>query len=84
MKTISIAALVIGVLGALPAVASDEHGQNFTQRQMAHCVMHRVKDVPNESYKMAIKACKDQFDASASSDKLTQTAMTVASAEGAK
>jgi hypothetical protein len=76
MKTISIAALVIGVLVALPAVAGDEHDQNFTPRQMAHCVMHRVKDAPGESYKTAIKACKNQFDAAASSEKLTQTAMT--------
>ena len=72
------------VLMALPAVAGDDHGQNFTQRQMAHCVMHRVKDAPNESYKTAIKACKDQLDAAASNGKLTQTAMTVESAEAAK
>jgi hypothetical protein len=84
MKTISIAALVIGVLVALPAVATDDRGQNFTPRQMAHCVMHRVKDAPSESYKTAIKACKDQFDAAASNGKLTQTAMAVDSAEAAK
>ena len=84
MKTFSIAALLIGLLVALPAVAGDDPGLNFTPRQMAHCVMHRVKDAPSESYKAAIKACKDQFDAAASSGKLTQTAMTVDPAEAAK
>jgi len=84
MKASSIAALLIGLPVALPAAAGDDPGQNFTPRQMAHCVMHRVKDAPHESYKSAITACKHQFDADASDEKLTQTAMIVGSSTTAK
>jgi hypothetical protein len=75
MSKFSIAALVIAVLFSLPAMAGDDRSPNFTPRQMAHCVMHRVKDTPSESYKTAIKACKSEFDAAASADKGAQTAM---------
>jgi hypothetical protein len=84
MSKISITALAVAVLFSLPAVAGDARSLNFTPRQMAHCVMHRVKDSPSESYKNAYRACKDQFDASAANDKENQTAMNNADAAAAK
>jgi hypothetical protein len=67
MNKLSIAVLTIAVLFALPAIAGGERGPNYTPRQLAHCVMARAKASPNESYKVAFKACREQLD--------TQTAM---------
>jgi hypothetical protein len=67
MKKLSIAVLTIAVLFALPAIAGDDRSPNYTPRQLAHCVMARTKASPNESYKVAFKACREQLD--------TQTAM---------
>jgi hypothetical protein len=75
MSKISIAALMIAVTSSLPAAAGDTRTPNFTPRQMAHCVMHRVKDAPGESYKAAIKACKEEFDSAASNERDAQTVM---------
>jgi hypothetical protein len=81
MSKISIAALTIAVMFSLSAAAGDDiTSPNFTPRQMAHCVMHRVKDSPSESYKAAIKACKAEFDAAASNERDAQTAMNTANA----
>jgi hypothetical protein len=77
MKKLSIAVLTIAVLFALPAIAGDDRGPNYTPRQLAHCVMARAKASPNESYKVAFKACREQLD--------TRTAMnSVAAAEPVK
>jgi hypothetical protein len=67
MNKLSIAVLTIAVLFALPAIAGDDRSPNYTPRQLAHCVMARAKASPNESYKVAFKACREQLD--------TQTAM---------
>jgi ABC-type transporter MlaC component len=80
MSKISIAALTIAVMFSLSAAAGDAANPNFTPRQMAHCVMHRVKDSPSESYKAAIRACKEEFDSAASNERDAQTAMNNANA----
>jgi hypothetical protein len=67
MNKLSIAVLTIPVVFALPAAAGDDRSPNYTPRQLAHCVMARAKASPNESYKAAFKACREQLD--------TQTAM---------
>jgi hypothetical protein len=82
MSKISIAALMIAVMFSLSAAAGDARSPNFTPRQMAHCVMHRVKDSPSESYKAAIKACKEEFDSAASNGRDAQTAMNNADPAG--
>jgi hypothetical protein len=77
MNKLSIAVFTIAVLLALPAIAANERSPNYTPRQLAHCVMARAKASPNESYKVAFKACREQLD--------TQTAMNnVADAEPVK
>jgi hypothetical protein len=67
MTKLSIAVLTIAVLFALPAIAADDRSPNYTPRQLAHCVMARTKASPNESYKVAFKACREQLN--------TETAM---------
>jgi hypothetical protein len=77
MNKLSIAVLTVAALFALPAIAGDDRSPSYTPRQLAHCVMARAKASPNESYKVAFKACREQLD--------TQTAMNnVADAEPAK
>jgi hypothetical protein len=73
MSNISWTALTLSLLVTLPAAADDSKSANPTSRQMAHCVMARVKTTPSESYKVAFKACRDQFGAA--NDARTQTAM---------
>jgi surface antigen len=74
MSKISIAVLTVALLFALPAVAGDDRGRNYTPRQLAHCVMARAKVSPNESYKVAFKACREQLETVAN-DAKTQTVM---------
>jgi hypothetical protein len=74
MSKISIAVLTVALLFALPAVAGDDRGPNYTPRQLAHCVMARAKASPNESYKVAFKACREQLETVANDGK-TQTVM---------
>ena len=54
--------LVVGLLISVPAAADDSKNTAPTARQMAHCMMARVKTPPHESYRTAFKACKEQFE----------------------
>jgi hypothetical protein len=54
--------LVLALLVSWPAVADETRSAGPTPRQMAHCMMARVKVSPNESYKTAFKACREQFE----------------------
>jgi hypothetical protein len=67
----------ICVLALAPAFAGDANSPAFTPRQMAHCVMKRVRSNAAESYRDAFKACKIQFD-SMRSEGPTDSAMTAA------
>ena len=60
-----------------PAFASDLNSPAFTPRQMAHCMMKRVRANSAESYRDAFKACKSQFE-SVRSDRPADTSMTAA------
>ncbi len=77
MTKLSIAVLTIAVVFAVPAIAGAAISPNYTPRQLAHCVMSRAKASPNESYKVAFKACREQLN--------SQTALnSVADAEPVK
>lgn len=67
----------IGLATSAPAYGADSNSPAFTPRQMAHCMMKRLRANTAESYRDAFKACKSQFD-SERSDRPTDTAMTVA------
>jgi hypothetical protein len=62
MSKILYAAPILGLLISLPASADDTKNSNPTPRQMAHCMMARVKLDRNESYKSAFKACREEFE----------------------
>jgi hypothetical protein len=67
MNKASIAGLAI-CLGfilstyTLPAHAANDGGSAVTPRQVAHCMLKRMRASQTESYRDAFKACKDQLD----------------------
>jgi hypothetical protein len=63
-----------------PVIAGDSNSVPATPREMAHCMMKRLKANNSESYRDAFKACKAQF-VSAQADRSTETAMTAPSEE---
>jgi hypothetical protein len=67
----------ISLVAFAPAFAGDPNAPAYTPRQMAHCMMKRVRANSAESYRDAFKACKSQFD-SVRSDRPTDTAITAA------
>ena len=68
---------VISLAASGPVFAGDSDSPVFTPRQMAHCMMKRLRANTAESYRDAYKACKSQFD-SARSDRAADTAMAAA------
>jgi hypothetical protein len=69
--------VAIGLATSGPALAGDSNSPAFTPRQMAHCMMKRLRAKTAESYRDAFKACKSQFD-SELSERPTDAAMTAA------
>lgn len=65
MSNISYTAPVLALLMSLPAAADDSKNSIPTARQMAHCMMARVKASPSENYKTAFKVCREQFESAA-------------------
>jgi hypothetical protein len=53
----------ISLVASAPAFAGDSTAPAFTPRQMAHCMMKRLRANSAESYRDALKACKSQFEA---------------------
>lgn len=60
MNTIRCLALVSAVAVALPAAAHDKN--TLDPRQVAHCMLSRMKANQSESYREAFKVCKQQAD----------------------
>jgi hypothetical protein len=58
-----------------PALAAEPKTASFTPREMAHCMMKRLRADNSESFRDAFKTCKQQFD-SAQADRSMETAMT--------
>jgi len=69
--------VAIGLATSAPAFGGDLNSPAFTPRQMAHCMMKRVRANTAEPYRDAYKACKNQFEA-AQSDRVADTAMSAA------
>ena len=69
-------AVAVSLAISAPAMAGDANTLPATPREMAHCMMKRLKANNAESYRAAFKACKDQFNA-AQAAQSTETAMTV-------
>jgi hypothetical protein len=69
--------VAITLVASAPALAGDLSSAAFTPRQMAHCMMKRLRANTAESYRGAFKTCKTQFE-SLRSDRPADTAMTAA------
>jgi hypothetical protein len=68
------AALVIAFF-TTPAVGDGQSNDAVsTRRQVAHCMMRRLRETPSESYRYAFKMCKEQIE-SLRRDPLTDAAM---------
>jgi hypothetical protein len=66
-------AVAVSLAISVPALAGDSNVLPATPREIAHCMMKRLKVNNSESYRAAYKACKDQFAAQPGQE----TAMTV-------
>jgi len=69
--------VAISLVASAPALAGDLISAAFTPRQMAHCMMKRLRANTAEPYRAAFKTCRTQFE-SVRSDRPADTAMTAA------
>jgi hypothetical protein len=69
--------VAVSLVAAVPVLADDLKSPSATPRELAHCMMKRLRANTAESYRGAFKACREQFD-SARSDRPADTAMTAA------
>jgi hypothetical protein len=69
-------AIAVSLAISAPALAGDSNTLSATPREMAHCMMKRLKANNSESYRAAFKACKEQFDTT-QAERSPETAMTV-------
>jgi hypothetical protein len=67
-------AVAVSLAISVPAIAGDSNTPPATPREMAHCMMKRLKANNSESYRVAFKACKEQFELAREP---VETAMTV-------
>lgn len=67
--------IAISLVASAPALAGDLTSPAFTPRQMAHCMVKRLRANTAESYREAFKTCKGQFE-SVRSDRPAETTMT--------
>jgi hypothetical protein len=66
MSNIPYLALVAALLLPVTVAADETKSSSPTPRQMAHCMMARVKVERNENYKTAFKACREQLETTSS------------------
>lgn len=69
--------VAISLVAVSPAFAGDLNSPAFTPRQIAHCMMKRLRANTSESYRDAFKACKGQFEA-VRTDRPADTGITAA------
>jgi hypothetical protein len=65
MSNIPYTTLLLALLISTAAAADDTKNSSPTARQMAHCMLARVRASPKESYKTAFKVCREQFESMA-------------------
>jgi hypothetical protein len=54
--------IAAGLVISAPAFADDSKPPAFTPRELAHCMIKRVRSNNAESYRDAYRACKDQLE----------------------
>jgi hypothetical protein len=75
MSNIPCTALMLALVISVPVAAGETKSSGPTPRQMAHCMMARVKVDRNENYKTAFKACREQLESVSSETRQTVNAM---------
>jgi hypothetical protein len=66
--------VAVSLVASVPGFAEDMKSSAVTPRELAHCMMKRLRANTSESHRGAFKACREQFD-SARTDRPTDTAM---------
>jgi hypothetical protein len=66
--------IAVGLVTSVPAFADDSKSPAVTPRQLAHCMIKRVRSSNSESYRDAYRACKDQLESAHSERADTMTA----------
>lgn len=69
--------IAVSLAASAPAFADDLKSASATPRELAHCMMKRLRANTAESYRGALKACRDEFDL-ARSGRANDTALTAA------
>jgi hypothetical protein len=69
--------VAVSLVASMPAFPEEMKSSAVTPRELAHCMMKRVRANTSESYRAAYKACREQFDA-ARYDRPADTAMNAA------
>lgn len=77
VATMAAVVIAMGLVSSAPVLAGDLSSPAFTPRQMAHCVMKRVRANTGETFQFAFKACKTEFEA-VRSDRPPDAAVTAA------
>lgn len=54
--------VAVSLVASVPAFADDLKSPAATPRELAHCVMKRLRANTTESYRGAFKACKSEFE----------------------
>ena len=67
----------IGLVISAPVSAEEIKSTAYTPRELAHCMMKRLRANTAESYRGAFKACKKQFE-SARAERPADATMTAA------
>jgi hypothetical protein len=84
MSNVPYTALLLTLLISAAAAADENKNSTPTARQMAHCMMARVKASPKESYKTAFKVCREQFESMAAEPPAPAAVNAMNNAESAK
>jgi hypothetical protein len=69
--------VAVSLVASAPVFAEDIKSSAVTPRELAHCMMKRLRANTSESYRGAFKACREEIDA-ARSDRPSDTAMNAA------
>src|ERR1700729_1975437 len=59
----SLILVAVSLVASMPAFPEEMKSSAVTPRELAHCMMKRVRANTSESYRAAYKACREQFDA---------------------
>lgn len=69
--------VAISLVTSAPAFAANLRSPAFTPRELAHCMMKRLRSNTAESYRGALRACQEQLDSAHAERADSVTAATI-------